>query len=61
MIHILKDQDTPLHIASRDGKEEIVKLLLEKGVNLNAKDKVVILNLFFLLFFTDSLDQLYYL
>ena len=37
-----KDEWTPLHYASQYGEEEIVKLFLEKGANIEAKDKVVI-------------------
>ena len=32
--------DTPLHVALRSGSEEIVKFLIEKGADVNAKDQV---------------------
>ena len=42
----------PLHTASKNGKKEIVKLLLEKGANIEAKDNVVIFEFFFAFFFS---------
>jgi ankyrin repeat protein len=33
------DKQTPLHLAVRDGKEGVVKALLEKGVDKHAEDK----------------------
>ena len=34
-----KDGRTPLHYASREGKQKVAALLIEKGVDINAKDK----------------------
>ena len=42
---------TSLHIATNYGNYEIVKLLLEKGANIHAQNKVVIFFFFFFFFF----------
>ena len=35
-----KDKNTPLHLASEKGHTLIIKLLLEKGANIKALNKV---------------------
>ena len=36
----LQDHQTPLHRATMRGHTDIVKILIEKGADVNAKDKV---------------------
>ena len=36
----LQDDQTPLHRAALSGHIDIVKILIEKGTDVNAKDKV---------------------
>ena len=36
-----RDDTTPLHVAVSSGREEIVKLLIEKGADVNAKAGLV--------------------
>ena len=36
----LQDHQTPLHYAVRWGDTDIVKILIEKGTDVNAKDEV---------------------
>ena len=36
----LQNQWTPLHLAAYGGNADIVKVLLEEGADVNAKDKV---------------------
>ena len=36
----LQDQKTTLHYAARNGNEDVVMLLLEKGLDVNVVDKV---------------------
>ena len=36
----LQDHQTPLHWAAMRGHTDVVKLLIEKGADVNAKDKV---------------------
>ena len=36
----LQDHNTPLHRAAAGGHTDIVKILIEKGADVNAKDKV---------------------
>ena len=33
------DQQTPLHVATRNGRDYTVKCLVEKGADINIKDK----------------------
>ena len=35
-----QDGDTPLHWAARRGKEDVVKVLVEKGADVNAVNSV---------------------
>ena len=43
---------TALHKGAHKGFEQIVKILLEHGSNVNLQDQVFIFFFFFLLFFT---------
>ena len=36
----LQDHQTPLHYVARWGDTDTVKILIEKGADVNAKDKV---------------------
>ena len=36
----LQDDDSPLHRAAYGGHTDIVKILIEKGADVNAKNKV---------------------
>ena len=40
MSHITQDCWTPLHWASRVGKPDCVRLLLDRGAHIEAKDNV---------------------
>ena len=40
LIFSQKDRKTPLHYAARNGFKEIVKILLERGANIEAEDQV---------------------
>jgi len=37
----MQGRETPLHEAAKEGSLEVVKLLLDKGAEVNAKDNVV--------------------
>ena len=37
-IFLVPSQRTPLHWAAREGKEDTVQLLIEKGADINIKD-----------------------
>ena len=37
---LMQDGATPLYVASLEGREGVVKLLLEKGANIDQQDKV---------------------
>ena len=49
-LKFLKNEWTPLYIALRAGKDQIVKLLIEMGANINAMSKVLNFNFFFFFF-----------
>ena len=36
----MQDKKTPLHVAAREGQNEVAKILLENGANPNALDVV---------------------
>ena len=36
----LQDHQTPLHFAAYNGHTDTVKILIEKGADVNAKDEV---------------------
>ena len=38
----VKDRDIPLHIAAANGCEEVVKILIEHGSNIDLQDQVLI-------------------
>ncbi len=40
LLCFLQDEKTPLHIAADYGREKVAELLLGKGANPNAADKV---------------------
>ena len=40
-VMFLQDQQTPLHLAAREGHISIVKLLLAEGADVNVMDNVV--------------------
>ena len=39
-VMFLQDHQTPLHWAASEGHTDIVKIMIEKGADVNAKDKV---------------------
>lgn len=39
-VHIAKDGITPLHLAAKNGKIEIVKFLIKRGANVNAQSAI---------------------
>ena len=39
-VMFLQSQQTPLHVAAYDRNADIVKVLLEEGADVNARDKV---------------------
>ena len=50
-VHVFfKDQDTPLMIASKEKHWECVNLLLERGAQVNVKDKLVGIRIMFTLY-----------
>ena len=50
-LFIFKDGDTPLHMAAFHGFEEIVKIFIEHGANVNIQNKVFFLIFCFIIFF----------
>ena len=40
LFSLIQDGATPLYLASQEGHEGVVKLLLEKGANVDQQDKV---------------------
>ena len=54
LLSFKKYQKTPLYVASEKGHEAIVKLLLEKGGDPNAKDRVCGFFVFVFFFLTHS-------
>ena len=37
---LLQNHETPLHYAAREGHTDVVQLLIDKGADINAKNKV---------------------
>ena len=37
---LLQDHDTPLHDVAREGHTDVVQLLIDKGADVNAMNKV---------------------
>ena len=42
----MQDNDTPLIWASRNGRDSVVKLLLDKGADIHHANKVILFSLF---------------
>ena len=40
LFSLMQDGDTPLYMASQEGHEGVVELLLEKGANVDQQDEV---------------------
>ena len=40
LFSLMQDGATPLYVASLEGRKGVVKLLLEKGANIDQQDKV---------------------
>jgi ankyrin repeat protein len=42
-----QDYEQPIHFAAKNGHKEVVSLLLDRGADINAKNKVSIYNQYF--------------
>jgi ankyrin repeat protein len=51
-VYLLKDGRTPLHFAAFNGHKKVVELLLERGANIDARNKSMVMRLLLYMTYT---------